>query len=177
MLLTTDLPNRGRCLRCVQLKKSVALRDKSDSAHRYKAVYWKMRFEQIDSMQIPRNAASTLQQENSEETVFKTNDNKWVATLGATGELGLKIFSIFGTSWIPGWGQVILLGYAFWNFGQFIGSLNPDDGIGAIRITGAPINNFCLGTHTVSSQFNGNDADSINDYDVTFRVEELPVQT
>ena len=112
---------------------------------------------------------------NELATQFKINDNKWVATLGATGELGLKTYAIFGMSWIPTWGQLALLGYAIWNFGEFLGSQNPDDGIGAIRITCATINNFCLGTHTFSSQFNRNDADSINDYDLTFTVQELPV--
>ena len=109
---------------------------------------------------------------NEISTELRSSDNSWVKTLGESGHAGLETYKIFYSSWIPGWGKLLAVGFAIYDFIDIVADLNPDDGLGAIRITCSPINDFCMGTHSISSQHNGNDDDSVNDYDLTFRVEE-----
>jgi hypothetical protein len=65
--------------------------------------------------------------------------------------------------------------YSVFKFVGFLANVNPDDGIGIIKEVagGSAQNNFCVGERVFKSKFNGNDQDSIGDYDMLIRVTEV----
>jgi hypothetical protein len=103
------------------------------------------------------------------------NDAQWAVIArdaGKIAETAILSYVAFGTAGIPLVGQLAIVGVAVVELVRFIAASNPDDGIGAISVTCSSENNFCLGEHDYPSQFNGNDGDSVGDYDLNIKVED-----